>query len=109
MSVLLFNLIRNWHGEYSTKEPYQIIELVDKTHPIRGYSCCDENGRTNCLPHSDPNGECWFLPANKDTELAFIGKKKYIRGKELFVVKKDPDCEGELQELIKEKKSKCKK
>jgi len=102
MSYLLFNLIQNWHGEYSDKEPFQIIELIDKNHPMRGYSLCDENGRTDYLP-SCTNGKCWFLPANEDTELAFIGEKKYINGKELFIVKLDPISKEEIERLREEK------
>lgn len=109
MSFLLFNLIQNWNNEYSNKEPYQVIELLDNEHPIRGYSLCDEMGRTDFLPSADSNGESWFLPANEDTELAFIGEKKWSNGKELFVVKLDPSCEKEIKTLMDERFLTCKK
>jgi hypothetical protein len=103
MSFLLFNLIQNWDGEYSDKEPYQVIELLDKDHSIRGYSLCDEMGRTDFLPSANSNEESWFLPANEDTKLAFIGKKIYIKDKEMFVVKLDPSCFEDIEMLRQEK------
>jgi hypothetical protein len=108
MSFLLFNLIQNWNNEYSDKEPYQIIELIDKDHPMRGYSLCDEKGKTDYLPSGGADGKCWYLPANEDTELAFIGEKKWSNGKELFVVTLDPTCKDELKILMDERFLTCK-
>lgn len=103
MSYLLFNLIQNWNGEYSEKEPYMVIELVDQNHAPRGFSMCDELGRTDFLPGTFK--KVWFLAANEDTELAFIGEKKYIDGKEVLVVKFDPECAIELDRVKMERLS----
>jgi hypothetical protein len=102
-SFLLFSLIQRSDIEYLIDEKYQIVELVDKDHPIRGYSLCDEHGRTDYLPSANSNSESWFLPANEDTELAWIGKKKWSEGKEFFVVTLDPNCREEIETLMIER------
>jgi hypothetical protein len=103
MIHLLFSLCQNWHGEFSDKEPFQVIEFIDKDHPPRGYSMCDEFGRTDWLPSCMENGICYFLPANEDTELAFIGEKKWIGNKEVCIIKWVPDCAGDIEMLRQEK------
>jgi hypothetical protein len=98
---LFFNLIQNWEGEYPKMVPYQVIELVDQNHPsFRGYSSCDEMGRTNYLPGIEV-GKTFsrFLSANEDTELAFIGEKIEKDGRTWLIAKYDPSYE-ELKEVI---------
>jgi hypothetical protein len=101
-SLLMFNLFQNVNGEYPDLIPYQVIEFVDQDHPAkRGYSSCDEYGRTSFLPgliHKED--ACLFLPANDDTEWAFIGEKVELDKKTWLVVKHDPSIEENNKELI---------
>jgi hypothetical protein len=104
MSLLLFTLSQNWNGEYSNHQPFQTIKLASHTQPLSGYSICDEYGRTDFLPGND-NGESLFLPADEDTELAFIGPRKIQNNLSLCVVKLDETCKVDIQRLLDERVS----
>lgn len=83
MGYLKFNLIQNWDKEFPELEPYMVIEL-QKDSIEKGFSSCDEYGISDFIP----TGETMlFLPANEETNLAFIGERIESRNKTFFLVK----------------------
>jgi len=89
---LIFSLIQNWQRKYPEQEPYSVIKYVGKAEDyftgekklIEGYSACDEYGNADWLP----GGEL-FLPANEETQMAFLGETKVIDEKLFLVIKND--------------------
>ena len=87
---LIFSLIQNWQRKYPEQEPYSVIKYVGKAEDyftgekklIEGYSACDEYGNADWLP----GGEL-FLPANEETQMAWLGKTKNVEGRIFLVVK----------------------